>query len=332
MKVFLAGASGAVGKSLVPLLVKSGHQVVATTRTPGKLSALRAFGAEPIVLNALDRTAVLNAVESARPDVVVHQLTALATAQLGRKIDQELAVTNRLRTEGIAYLLEAAQAAGARRFIAQSYIGMANIREGGPVKTEDDPLDPNPPRWMKQTVDTLRHLEATVGAAANITGIVLRYGSFYGPGTAIAPHGQVVNMVLKRRFPLFGDGAGVWSFVHIDDVAAATRIAIEGGPAGVYNIVDDEPAAVSEWLPELARIVGAKPPYRLPAWLGRILLGEVGISLMTKLRGSSNANAKRVLSWQPMFPTWRTGFRGVLSSLTELRNVERQHNGHRSAA
>ena len=313
MRVFVAGASGAVGKRLVPILVAGGHHVVATTRTPSKVDRLRAAGAEPIVLDALDRQAVMKAVVSARPDVVVHQMTALSTLRNFKKIAQEMALTNRLRTEGIEYLLEAARAAGASRFIAQSYSGWPNIREGGRVKTEDDSLDPHPPESMKETLAAIRQLEANVVSAGHLTGIVLRYGSFYGPGTSIEPGGDIVERVRQRKFPIVGNGSGVWSFVHIDDVANATRLAIESGPAGIYNIVDDDPAEVSLWLPEMARVIGAKPPYHVPVWLGRLVIGDAGVSMMTKVRGSSNAKAKRILKWQPAYPTWREGFRAALA-------------------
>jgi nucleoside-diphosphate-sugar epimerase len=308
MKLFLAGATGAIGQRLVPLLVTGGHHVVATTRSPGKVDSLRAAGAEPVVLDALDRDAVRKAVVSARPDVVVHQMTALGNIRSFRNFDKEFAMTNRLRAEGTDYLLAGARAAGARAFVAQSYSGWPNVRTGGRVKTEDDPLDPHPPMAMTRTLDAIRHLETTVAGASDITGIVLRYGSFYGPGTSIAPDGDVVTLVRQRKFPIIGGGAGVWSFLHIDDAANATRLAIEAGRAGVFNIVDDEPAEVSIWLPELARAIGAKPPYRVPAWIGRLLIGATGVSLMTAVRGSSNAKAKRLLGWQPIHASWREGF------------------------
>jgi nucleoside-diphosphate-sugar epimerase len=313
MKIFLTGATGAVGRRLVPLLVDDGHQVVATTRTPTKMDQLRAAGAEPVVVDGLDRDAVMKAVLSARPDVVVHQMTALAGMRNLRRFDDEFALTNRLRTEGTDHLLAAALAAGTRRFVAQSYTGWPNERVGGRVKTEEDPLDPDPPEAMKRTLESIRQLEAMVTGASDIAGIVLRYGSSYGPGTSLAPGGDIVELVRRRRFPIFGDGAGVWSFIHIDDAAHATRLAIEGGPAGILNIADDEPAEVSVWLPDLARAVGAKPPYHVPAWLGRMAIGDAGMSMMTKARGSSNAKAKRLLGWMPIHPTWRDGFRGGLA-------------------
>jgi nucleoside-diphosphate-sugar epimerase len=315
MKIFLAGATGVVGQRLVPVLVRRGHQVIASTRSADKSSAIRQLGAEPVVVDALDREAVIRAVQGARPEVVVHQMTALSQMKSLKRFDAEFAVTNRLRTTGTDYLLEAARSAGVKRFVAQSFTGWPNIREGSRVKTEEDPLDPHPPTAMRQTLDAIRYLERVVMAASessDIEGIVLRYGAFYGPGTSFAPGGDIIEAVRKRQFPIVGGGTGVWSFVHLDDLATATALAIEGVPPGIYNIVDDDPAEVSTWLPELARIVKAKPPRHLPAWLGRFIIGDVGVSVMTQIRGSSNALAKRVFNWQPAFASWREGFRQQL--------------------
>jgi len=313
MRIFLAGATGVIGKRLVPMLISGGHHVIAATRTPDKVAGLRTVGAEPVVVDALDRDAVMKAISSARPDVIVHQMTALARMGNLKNLDKEFALTNRLRTEGTEHLLAAAQAVGARKFVAQSYTGWPNIREGGRIKTEDDPLDPSPPQAMRRTLAAIGQLESMVAHASELLGIVLRYGSFYGPGTAIALDGVAVEMVRQRKFPIVGGGGGVWSFIHIDDAASATRLAIDG-PAGIFNIVDDEPAEVAVWLPELARAVGGKPPYHLPAWLGRIMIGESGVSMMTQVRGSSNAKAKQVLGWRLRFPTWREGFRRGLAA------------------
>jgi nucleoside-diphosphate-sugar epimerase len=315
MKIFVAGGTGAVGRQLVPLLAQRGHQVFATTRTPRKAEGLRAAGAEPIVVDGLDAEGLRQAVLSARPDVVVHQMTALSGMKSLRNVDKTLALTNRLRTDGTDYLLAAARAAGARRFVAQSFTGWPNSREGGRVKTEEDPLDTQPARHTEYTLAALRNLESTVVASTDPVGVVLRYGAFYGPGTGIEPGGELVEAVRKRQLPIVGGGTGVWSFVHVADVAEATRIAIEGGPAGLYNIVDDDPAEVSVWLPELARVVGAKPPHRVPAWVGRLVIGEAGVRMMTEQRGSSNAKAKRLLGWQPRWASWRNGFRQELSSV-----------------
>jgi 2-alkyl-3-oxoalkanoate reductase len=311
MRIFLAGATGAIGSRLVPLLLDAGHEVVGTTRSPAKAEALRAAGAEPVVLDPLDRAAVVDAVASARPDAVVHQLTALADMGSMRDFDAAFALTNRLRTEGTDHLLEGARAAGAGRFVAQSYAGWPTARSGGPVKSEDDPLDPDPVPSMSSTLAAIRHLERAVTEAG---GIALRYGAFYGPGTGLAPGAEQVELLRKRRFPLVGDGGGVWSFVHIDDAAAATLAALEhGAPGAIYNVVDDEPAPAREWLPPLAAAAGAKPPRHLPRWLARIAAGEALTAMMTEIRGASNAKAKRELGWQPAYPSWREGFAAVLS-------------------
>jgi nucleoside-diphosphate-sugar epimerase len=314
MRILVAGATGAVGRQLVPLLVRSGHRVVATTRTPEKTAGLREAGAEPVVVDGLDREALLRAVVSARPEAVVHQMTAFSGVTSFSNLDASLALSNRLRTDGTRHLLDAARVAGARRFVAQSFTGWPNSRDGGRVKAETDPLDSHPAPRSERTLEAIRTLESLVLASSAPVGVVLRYGAFYGPGTAIAPGGAFVEALRQRRLPVVGGGAGVWSFVHIADVAEATRVAVEGGAAGLYNIVDDEPAEVSIWLPELARAVGAKPPYRVPAWLGRLVIGEAGVRMMTQQRGASNAKAKRLLGWRPAWPSWREGFRSGLSS------------------
>jgi 2-alkyl-3-oxoalkanoate reductase len=309
MRIFVAGATGVLGRRLVPLLVEGGHQVTAMTRTAGKAAGLRAAGADPVVADALDRDAVLRAVLAARPEVVVHQLTALAGTTSFRKFDREFALTNRLRTEGTDHLLEAARAAGAGRFVAQSFAGWPFARFGGPVKTEDDPLDPDPPAQLRRTLDAIRHLEAAVCGTKGIEGVVLRYGGFYGPGTSAGGGGYMLEDLRRRRFPIVGDGAGVWSFIHIDDAATATVAAIERGAPGVYQIVDDDPAPVSEWLPALAAAIGAPPPRRVPAWVARLVAGEHAVVLMTEARGASNAKARRELGWRPAYRSWRQGFR-----------------------
>jgi nucleoside-diphosphate-sugar epimerase len=309
------GARQAAGS----LLVAGGHHVVATTRTPEKLQSLRAQDVEAIVVDGLDRNAVLNAVLSARPDVIVHQMTALASMRSLKRFDDEFASTNRLRTEGTEYLLAAARAAGTQKIVVQSYTGWPNERQGVRVKTEDDPLEMNPPKTMKRTLDAIRELESKVLTADGITGIVLRYGSFYGPGTSLSNGGEIVELVRHRKFPVIGGGSGIWSFIHIDDAVAATQLAIERGASGIYNVVDDDPAEVSDWLPELARAIAAKPPYRVPAWIGRLAVGEAGVSMMTQTRGSSNAKAKRALGWRPIFASWRDGFRRGLSDESHRR-------------
>lgn len=325
MRIFIAGATGALGRRLTPLLIRGGHHVTGTTRSTAKIGQLQATGAESVVLDGLERDAVLAAVTTARPDVVVHQLTALSTPMNLRRFDRSFAQTNRLRTEGTDNLLAAAQAAGAQRFIAQSYTGWLNERTGGPVKTEDDPLDAHPTTVSRNTVAALRHLERVVTTARDIDALALRYANFYGPGTSMGVGGDVLEMVRKRQMPVAGGGTGVWSFLHIDDAARATAIAIERGAPGLYNIADDEPAPVHEWLPYLAEAIGAKPPLRVPVWLVKPVLGEHGVSLMTAVRGSSNAKARRELHWEPYYRSWRQGFRnGLDESPRESRvgNVE----------
>ena len=311
MKIFVAGAAGAIGRQILPQLAGRGHQVTATTRSPGKAALLRELGAEPVVIDGLDAVAVGEAVARAEPEVVIHQMTSLAGSFNLRNFDKMFAVTNQLRTEGTDHLLAAAVAAGVRRFVAQSYTGWSNTRSGGPVKTEEDPLDASPPAMQRESIAAIRHVERVVPAASPVQGIVLRYGSFYGPGAS----DDFVGLIRKRRVPVIGDGAGVWSFLHIRDAAAATIAALEHGAPGVYNVVDDEPASVAEWLPYVAQAVGAKAPRRVPVWLGRLAAGEVGVSMMTQIRGSSNAKAKRELGWRPAWPSWREGFsRGLADS------------------
>jgi 2-alkyl-3-oxoalkanoate reductase len=317
MKILIIGAAGAVGKRLIPQLLASGHEVLAATRTPAKADSLRAAGAQPVILDLLDRAAVINTVISAQPDVLVHQGTSLARVRNLKHFDDEFEVTNRLRATGTEYLLEAARAARTPRFIAQSYTGWPNERSGGRVKTEADPFDSHPLESMRQSMAAIQKLEELVLGAGDLTGIVLRYGNFYGPGTSVAPDGEIVEAVRQRKLPIIGTGAGIWSWIHIDDVARATQLAIEGAPAGIYNIVDDEPAEVAVWLPYLAQVIGAKPPRRVPEWLGRLVAGEALVSMMTKIRGSSNAKAKRVLNWQPLYASWRDGFvRGLNATRT----------------
>ncbi len=313
MRIFLAGATGAIGRRLVPLTIQAGHDVVGTTRDPQRARALEAAGAQGVVLDGLDRDAVMAAVTEAKPDVVVHQLTALSGPATLRRFDEYFAQTNRLRTRGTDNLIAATQAAGVPRLVAQSYTGWPNRRSGSLVKTEEDPLDPRPTAASRQSLAAIEHLESTVTGTPGLDGVVLRYGSLYGPGTALGAGGELLEMVRRRRLPIVGGGTGVWSHVHVDDAATATLLAVEGGAPGVYNIVDDEPAPVSEWLPELAAAIGAKPPRRVPARLARPLIGEHGVSLMTEVRGSSNAKAKRELGWRLRYPSWREGFRTGLS-------------------
>jgi nucleoside-diphosphate-sugar epimerase len=307
MRVFVAGATGAIGKQLVPRLVAAGHEVHGMTRSESKQAMLDELGAVPVVADALDPDQVAQAVGEATPDVIVHELTAIGSVDL-RHFDRDFALTNRLRTDGTDHLLSAGQAVGVRRFVAQSYGAWWYVRTGGPVKSEEDPLDPTPAREMCGSWAAIRHLEEAVLDARWTEGIVLRYGAFYGPGTSMAPGGEQLEMVRKRKFPLIGDGGGVWSFIHIADAAEATVAAIEGGHRGVYNVVDDDPAPVAEWLPALAQELGAKKPMRVPRFVGRLFAGEAGVVAMTDTRGASNAKAKRELRWRPAHPSWRQGF------------------------
>ncbi|GAA1730522.1 NAD(P)-dependent oxidoreductase [Isoptericola hypogeus] len=310
MRVLVAGATGAVGSRLVPLLVSAGRDVVGTARTESRLAAVRDAGAQGAVMDGLDPDSVRAAVQAAAPDVVVHQLTALSSISGDfRKFDEEFAVTNRLRTEGTDALLAAAREAGARRFVAQSYTGWPNERRGSWVKDEDDPLADDPGKEARRSLRAIRYLERAVTGAAGIDGVVLRYGAFYGPGQAVSRTGAVAETIRRGRFPVVGGGTGVWSFTHIEDAATAAAAAVERGAPGVYNVVDDEPAPVTEWLPYLAQQLGGRRPMRLPAWLARPMLGQLGVAMMTTVRGSSNARAKAELGWLPRFPSWREGFR-----------------------
>ena len=308
MKILVAGASGALGTQLVPRLVAAGYDVVGMTRSPGRRDAVAALGAPPVVADALDADAVARAVAEAEAEVIVHQLTALSGGLDLRHFDRSFAQTNRLRTEGTDHLLAAGRAVGVRRFVAQSYAGWPFARTGGPVKSEDDPLDPAPAPGMRETLAAIRHLEDAVIAAEWTEGIVLRYGGFYGPGTSMAADGEHLEQIRRRTFPVVGNGAGVWSFIHIGDAADATVAAVERGRRGIYNIVDDEPAPVAEWLPAVAGAVGAKPPHRVPRALGRLLAGEAAAIMMTEVRGASNAKAKRELGWRPVHASWREGY------------------------
>lgn len=308
MRIFVAGSTGAIGRVLVPQLIESGHEVFALVRSPQKASALEAVGAKIAFADALDKEQLTTAVIKARPEVIIHQLTALTGVGNFRKFDEEFALTNRFRTEVMDTLLAAARGLGVRRFIAQSFCGWPFAREGGPMKNEEDRLDPNPPAGFRKILGAIRYLEESVRNSAQPQALALRYGMFYGPGTSIARDGLIVDLVRKRKFPIVGDGGGIWSFVHISDAARATVAAVSGGEVGIYNVVDDEPAPVSAWLPALAAALDAKSPYRVPVWLGKLALGEGGVSMMTKIRGGTNAKAKRQLAWQPVYASWRRGF------------------------
>jgi nucleoside-diphosphate-sugar epimerase len=300
VRVFVAGASGAIGTRLVLQLIERGDEVIGTFRSPGNSERLQSLGAEAIPLDLLDTEAVRAAVLKSKPEAIVHQATALAGAHFGRKLDRTFGPTNRLRTEGTDALLAAGREAGVRRFVAQSFANYRYVREVGPVKTEGDPLDPDPPASTRETNAAMRHLDEAVTAAG---GVALRYGSFYG-----AQNDQLVKLVRRRYFPIIGDGSGVISWIHLDDAAAATVLALEHEGSGIYNIVDDEPAPARDWLPVLAAAIGAKPPRRVPFWLARIIGGADGMTMMSEARGASNARAKRELGWTVRYPSWRQGF------------------------
>ena len=314
MKIFVAGASGALGRKLIPMLTDRGHQVVGMTRTPAKTALVRELGAEPALADGLEPAAVGAAVRAAEPEVVVHQMTALGTIDM-RHVDRSFATTNKLRTVGTDLLLAAAREVGARRFVAQSFAGWPYARIGGPVKAEEDPLDPNPPDGYRETLNAIKYVEAAVTGSATPDGVVLRYGGFYGPNTSVSADGEIVQALRKRRFPVIGGGGGVWSFVHIQDAAAATVAAIEHGEPGLYNIVDDDPAPVSQWLPVLAEAAGAKPPMRVPTWIGRLAAGPAVTTMMTEARGASNVKARKELDWVLGYPSWRQGFRALFTRL-----------------
>jgi nucleoside-diphosphate-sugar epimerase len=308
MKVFVAGGTGAIGIKLVPQLSAAGHDVIATSRSARGAEQVQALGAEPAIVDGLDEPGMVEAVKHAQPEVVIHEMTALAGKMDLRHFDRWFATTNQLRTRGTDYLIRAAREAGARRLIVQSYGGgWSNPREGGAVKTEEDPLDPDPLKWTRETMAGIRHIERTVPTAEGLEGVVLRYGGLYARGTGALSE-EALDLIRKRRFPVVGDGGGVWSFVYTGDAASATVAALDQGDPGVYNVVDDDPAPAREWLPYLAEAIGAKPPRRVPVWLGRIAAGDVPVSMMTEIRGSSNAKAKRELGWQPGYASWREGF------------------------
>jgi nucleoside-diphosphate-sugar epimerase len=308
MRVLVAGATGAIGKQLVPRLVAAGHEVHGMTRSASKKTLLDDLGAVPVVADALDPDQVAEAVGLAKPEVIIHELTAIPPGLDLRHFDRDFALTNRLRTEGTDHLLSASQTVGVRRFVAQSNGAFLYARTGAAVKGEADPLDPSPAREMRASVAAVRHLEDAVLGASWTEGIVLRYGGFYGPGTSLAPGAEQVELVRKRKFPLVGDGRGVWSFIHVADAADATVAAVEHGRRGVYNVVDDEPAPIAEWLPALAQELGAKKPMHVPRFVGRLFAGEAGVVMMTELRGASNAKAKHELAWHPAHSSWRQGF------------------------
>jgi len=323
MRILVAGASGAIGRRLTPKLVQAGHTVAGMTRTSSKADLVRATGADPVIVDALDTAAVTAAIQDLRPDVIVHELTAIPARLDLRNYDREFALTNRLRSEGTDNLIAGALQAGVRRFIAQSFAPLVYLRQGSSVKTEDDPMDSDPPSALRATLKTIEHLEAATLGIRGIPGIVLRYGAFYGPGTSFGEGGFGLEDLRRRKIPVVGNGAGVWSFIHIDDAAEATLAAVERGDPGIYNVVDDDPAPVSEWLPALAAAIKAPAPRHVPAFIARLAVGEHGVIMMTEIRGSSNIKAKRELLWKPQWSSWREGFRfGLTEDPTHPRQSE----------
>jgi 2-alkyl-3-oxoalkanoate reductase len=314
MRVFVAGATGAIGTRLVPQLVDRGHEVIGSSRSLEKAEQIRALGAEPVALDLLDGAAVRRAVLQTEPDAIIHQATALSDLNFSRNFDRTFAETNRLRTEGTDALLAAAREAKVDRFVAQSFASYRTAREGAWVKTEDDALDPAPPAKARESFAAMRRLEEAVTKAG---GIALRYGAFYG-----AANDGLVEPVRKRQYPIIGDGGGFVSFIHLDDAAAATVLALEHDGPGIFNIVDDEPAPVREWLPVLAEALGAGPPRHFPRWLARLAAGDVAVVMGTETRGASNAKAKRELGWKPRYPSWREGFAAVYSATAPAERRE----------
>ena len=309
MRVFVAGSTGVIGQSLVPLLVECGHEVIALSRSPQKAKRIEAPGVQVVFADAFDRDALTAAIKDSKPEVIIHELTALSQLEANfKKLDEQFAQTNRLRTEVTDTLLAAARLVGARRFIAQSFCGWTFAREGGPIKSEEARLDPDPPASFRKTLAAIRYVEDVVCNASDIEALALRHGFLYGPGNTMGKGGEVVELICKRQFPIVGNGGGIWSFIHVKDAAQATAAAVSRGTAGIYNIVDDEPAPVSEWLPFLADALGADPPRRIPGWLARFVIGEGGVSMMTQIRGGSNAKAKREFGWRPIYQSWRRGF------------------------
>jgi 2-alkyl-3-oxoalkanoate reductase len=314
MRVFVAGANGAVGRRLVPMLVANGHAVTGTATSDRGAQAIRTMGAEPVVVDGLDAAGIGEAVARAEPDAIIHEMTALSGTPDFRHFDRWFALTNRLRTEGTEHLLAAAKASGVKRFVAQSFTGWSNARSGSWIKTEDDPLDPDPVNEQTETLAAIKFLERAV-LDAPLEGIVVRYGGLYGPGSSET----LAEILRKRMFPVIGNGAGIVSSTHVDDAASGTVAALERGRRGISNIVEDEPAPSRVFIPAIAEALGAKPPLRIPAWLGRLLAGNVAVTMMTEGRGSSNAKAKRELSWQPIWPSWRDGFRRGLDTAVPVR-------------
>lgn len=314
MHVFLTGGTGAIGKALVPHLLAEGHRVSVLVRNAAKATEIESRGGSAYVADPFDRPGLTALVQQLAPEAILHQLTALTHANDFRRFDQDFALTNRFRTEVTDTLIAAGSAAGTRRLIVQSFCGWPYARVGGPVKDETAPLDPTPPATFRRSLEAIRYQEHAIQIMTGMEGLALRYGILYGPGTSIARSGTIVQLVNRRKLPLIGSGAGIWSFTHVADVAVATTAALSRGTPGIYNVVDDEPAPVGAWLPYLAQVVGAKPPHHIPVWLGRLAVGAGGVSMMTQIRGGSNAKARRELGWTLRYPSWRQGFLSGLSN------------------
>jgi nucleoside-diphosphate-sugar epimerase len=308
MKIFVTGGTGALGKFLLPQLLEKGHEVVALARSVDRAEAIENVGATAVIADPLNKEQLTAAVRRAEPEVIIHQLSSLKGAGSFRKFDEDFALTNRFRTEVTDSLLAAARTIGTERLIVQSYCGWPYARKGGPVKNEEDPLDPKPLEGFVKTLAAIRYMESKIHSVPTLQGVALRYGAFYGPGSSIGKGGAVAKLVKKRKMPIIGGGTGIWSFIHLSDAARATVAAVTEGAPGIYNIVDDEPAKVSVWLPALAKALGAKPPRRIPHWLGELLIGKAGVMMMTQIKGCSNAKAKRDLGWTPQYASWRRGF------------------------
>ena len=312
MRILLAGATGVLGRKLIPKLLERGHHVIGTSSTNNKLSELQRLGVEPVLMNGLDRDSVFSAVLGAAPEVVVNEMTALSKVRNYKNFDQEFALTNRLRAEGTSYLVAASMQAGVKKIVVQSFAGWPFERSRALANSEEAPFEPSIPVRMRQSQRAIRSMEEIALSQQSLVGVVLRYGYFYGPGTSFDAEGEISKALRKRAFPLVGGGTAVWSLIHVDDAAEATRLAIESAPGGIYNITDDRPATLAEWLPGFARLLNAKQPISIPRWLGRLFVGESGLYMMTQARGALNAKAKKVLGWIPAYPDWRSGFAATI--------------------
>ncbi len=314
MRIFIAGATGVLGRNLIPKLLNHGHSVIGTSSTKARLRELQELGVDAVLMNGLDRDSVFTAVSSSTPDVVVNEMTAISKVRNYKNFDQEFALTNRLRVEGTSHLLAASRQVKVKKVVVQSFAGWPFEQTGAAANSEEADFEPSVPVRMRNSQRAIQAMEQSVLSGKPPVGVVLRYGYFYGPGTSFDLEGDINKALRKRAFPLIGGGTGVWSLIHVDDAAEATRLAIESAPGGIYNIVDDRPSKLEEWLPGLCKLLGVKPPMKMPAWLGRFFVGESGVYMMTQARGALNAKAKRVLGWKPAYPDWRTGFAAMFRS------------------